>query len=170
MPAMALALKTIPHCKGAVGSSEERLDLNETLPVPQSQKAADSRTPHSLSLLLVCTDSESEPTLESYTSGALSLRWSTPAVCASANVPSSSGGGGFWGFVKFCFWASFFVLLAYFVLGALYNHQQYSARGWDLVPHRDFWRELPSLAGDFGGHVVGNVRSSTGRGGYSSLG
>lgn len=92
-------------------------------------------------------------------------------MCANADTGGSSGGGGgFWGFVKWCFWMTFFVGIAYFVLGALYNHQTYNARGWDLVPHRDFWRELPALAGDFGGHVVGNVRSSTGRGGYSSLG
>lgn len=128
-------------------------------------------TPHTLEILLTCADSESEPTLESYTGGALSLKWSTPSACPqSSGGGESSSGGGFWGFIKYCFWATFFVGIAYFALGAFYNHQQYSARGWDLVPHRDFWRELPNLAGDFGGHVVGNVRSSTGRGGYSSLG
>ncbi|BEI84273.1 hypothetical protein CcaverHIS002_0408770 [Cutaneotrichosporon cavernicola] len=128
-------------------------------------------TPHGLTVTLTCAETESGPTLESYTGGKLELRWSTPAVCANASGGSGGGGGfGFWGFIKFCFWASFFILFAYFALGAVYNHQQYGARGWDLVPHRDFWRELPALSRDFGGHVVGNVRSSTGRGGYSSLG
>ncbi len=131
---------------------------------------ADGSTAHSLALSLKCAETDSGPTLESYTGGKLELRWSTPSVCAGAPGGSGGSGGGFWGFLKFCFWASFVILIAYFALGAVYNHQQYGARGWDLVPHRDFWRELPALGRDFGGHVVGNVRSSTGRGGYSSLG
>ncbi|GMK57085.1 hypothetical protein CspeluHIS016_0309250 [Cutaneotrichosporon spelunceum] len=134
-----------------------------------SVKAPDyAGTPHTFSLVLKCAATDSGPTLESYTGGELKLRWDTPAACA--NTSGGGGGFGFWGFIKFCFWAAFFILVVYFVFGGLYNHQQYGARGWDLVPHRDFWRELPSLSRDFGGHVVGNVRSSTGRGGYSSLG
>lgn len=33
----------------------------------------------------------------------------------------------------------------YFGLGALYNSRTYNARGWDLLPHSDFWRDLPYL-------------------------
>lgn len=54
--------------------------------------------------------------------------------------------------------------------GMFYNHQQYSARGWDLVPHRDFWRELPTLGSDLVHHVSTNVRGGGSRGGYNSLG
>lgn len=56
--------------------------------------------------------------------------------------------------------------------GIAYNRNQYSATGWDMLPHRDFWREVPTLARDLVGHVFTNVRNSGpgGRGGYSSLG
>ena len=55
----------------------------------------------------------------------------------------------------------------------LYNHQQYSSRGWDLIPHRDFWRECPVLVQDLFSHVLAGLRGGGGgggRGGYSSLG
>ena len=64
-----------------------------------------------------------------------------------------------------------------------YNHQQYSAKGWDLVPHRDFWREFPILISDLFRHIFSGIRGVGGggggggsggggssRGGYSSLG
>lgn len=54
--------------------------------------------------------------------------------------------------------------------GMFYNHQQYSARGWDLVPHRDFWRELPTLGSDLVHHISSNVKGGGSRGGYNSLG
>jgi len=119
----------------------------------------------------------------------LKLEWSVPAACAKGeDAPPAGGdkdkegdsdkggeeqtssGWGFFSTLRFLFWTAFFVLLAYFVIGIVYNHQTYSARGWDLVPHRDFWRELPALTRDLGAHLVANVRQSTGRGGYSSLG
>ena len=58
------------------------------------------------------------------------------------------------------------------VAGIFYNHQQYSAKGWDLIPHRDFWREIPTLISDLFGHIYGGLRGAGGpsRGGYSSLG
>ncbi|KAG2187673.1 hypothetical protein INT44_005363, partial [Umbelopsis vinacea] len=33
----------------------------------------------------------------------------------------------------------------YFIGGAFYNYKQYNARGLDLIPHRDFWLDLPYL-------------------------
>lgn len=39
-------------------------------------------------------------------------------------------------------------ILAYFVGGAYHNYTQYGATGWDMVPHRDVWRDLPYVAGD----------------------
>ncbi|TXT13559.1 hypothetical protein VHUM_00926 [Vanrija humicola] len=133
-------------------------------------------TPQSLTLALVCDASatDPDPTFDSYADGDLKLSWSTPDACpksASGGSGSSSGGGffsGLWYLIKFVFWLGLFALVAYFVIGVIYNHQTYSARGWDLVPHRDFWRELPSLTQDLGGHVFGG--RGGGRGGYSSLG
>ncbi|XAO27439.1 hypothetical protein I312_106293 [Cryptococcus bacillisporus CA1280] len=133
----------------------------------------------SVNLTLLCdTSSDSpNPTLVSYTAGALSLEWATPDACprsGDSSSPSSSdgGGGGFVSFVKTLFWLIIIGLILYFAIGIFYNHQQYSARGWDLIPHRDFWREVPTLVQDLVSHVMANVRGSGsgGRGGYSSLG
>ena len=80
---------------------------------------------------------------------------------------------GFWGFIKLVFWLAVTGLILYFAIGIFYNHQQYSAKGWDLIPHRDFWREFPVLVQDLGAHVLAGVRGQSGgggRGGYSSLG
>ncbi|WWC95211.1 hypothetical protein V866_002069 [Kwoniella sp. B9012] len=133
-----------------------------------------------LNLTLLCSQSDTapNPTFVSYTSGLVSLEWATPDACPrSADSPSApsdgpSGSGiGFWGFIKFVFWLSITGLIAYFAIGIFYNHQQYSAKGWDLIPHRDFWREVPVLLQDLFSHLFAGLRgSSGGRGGYSSLG
>ncbi|OCF43670.1 hypothetical protein I317_02420 [Kwoniella heveanensis CBS 569] len=144
--------------------------------------------PQHLNLTLLCdrNANAANPTLVSYTSGLLSLEWATPNACprSSDDLPpgspppenggtSGSGGGGlgFFGFLKFLFWLIVIGLIAYFAIGIFYNHQQYSARGWDLIPHRDFWREVPTLMSDLTNHLIAGFRGgSAGRGGYSSLG
>ncbi|ODN94851.1 hypothetical protein L198_04999 [Cryptococcus wingfieldii CBS 7118] len=133
-----------------------------------------------LNLTLICDTSSSDPnpTLISYTSGNLNLEWATPDACPkTADSPSASepgeGGGGFLSFLATLFWLVLLGLVLYFAIGIFYNHQQYSARGWDLVPHRDFWRDVPTLFSDLFSHVASGLRGSSsggGRGGYSSLG
>ncbi|WVR09557.1 hypothetical protein IAU60_006626 [Kwoniella sp. DSM 27419] len=134
-----------------------------------------------LNLTLLCDPSaeNTEPEFASYTSGLVSLEWTTKEACPRDQSPSppgspapdSSSGLGFWGFIKFVFWLCVVGLIAYFAIGMFYNHQQYSARGWDLVPHRDFWREVPVLVKDLFSHLVAGFRGQGGgRGGYSSLG
>jgi len=134
-----------------------------------------------LNLTLRCDPSASEPnpSIVSYQSSRLTLDWASPDAC-----PRSTGGGGgqsdggsesrtgwgFWGLLRFFFWLFVVGLVAYFALGVLYNHQQYSARGWDLIPHRDFWREFPLLLQDLFSHLFAGLRGSGARGGYSSLG
>lgn len=115
----------------------------------------------------------------------LGLTWRSAAACkrdgskppaddgGGADDGDGSGGGGGGGFfhtLGVIFWVVVILFLAYFVLGALYNYQNYGARGSDLIPHRDFWREVPALAQDLGSHLFNNVRQSGSRGGYSSLG
>lgn len=108
----------------------------------------------------------------------LELEWRSAAACKRsdsdpdppADGGESSSGGGFFHTLGVIFWFVVIALLAYFVLGALYNYQNYGARGSDLIPHRDFWREVPALAQDLGSHLFNNVRQSSSRGGYSSLG
>lgn len=34
-------------------------------------------------------------------------------------------------------------MLIYLAVGVWYNYTQYGATGWDLLPHRDFWRDVP---------------------------
>ena len=38
--------------------------------------------------------------------------------------------------------------LGYFVLGAYHNYTTYGATGWDAIPHRDMWRDLPWVVSD----------------------
>ncbi|WWC91871.1 uncharacterized protein L201_006818 [Kwoniella dendrophila CBS 6074] len=134
-----------------------------------------------LNLTLLCSQSDTapNPTFVSYTSGLVSLEWSTPDACprsadsptAPSNGSSGKGGLSFWGFIKFIFWFSIIGLIAYFGIGIFYNHQQYSAKGWDLIPHRDFWREVPVLLQDLFAHLFAGLRGNNSeRGGYSSLG
>ncbi|KAL7424398.1 type II membrane protein [Cryptotrichosporon argae] len=129
-----------------------------------------------LNFTLLCdrTATDPEPTLESYSAGVLALQWATPDACPRGTSSDEGGavrggGGGLWGFIKLVFWMLVLGLLLYFGIGMFYNHQQYSARGWDLVPHRDFWRELPALCRDVATHLLAGVGGG-GRGGYSSLG
>ncbi|WVO16713.1 hypothetical protein L204_104394 [Cryptococcus depauperatus] len=133
-----------------------------------------------LNLTLSCdlSSTDRNPTFISYTSGSLSLKWATADACPkSAHKPkpsySSRSNSGFFGFLKVLFWLCIMGLILYFVIGVVYNHQQYSARGWDLVPHRDFWREVPVLLQDLFSHLFAGIRGHSAggnRGGYSSLG
>jgi len=38
--------------------------------------------------------------------------------------------------------------VAYFALGAYHNYSTYGATGWDMIPHRDMWRDLPWVVSD----------------------
>lgn len=123
---------------------------------------------------------DQEPTFKSYIESndeaKYELKWRSAAACKRDSDDDStpdgdkSSGGGFFHTLGVIFWFIVFAFLAYFVLGALYNYHNYGARGSDLIPHRDFWREVPALAQDLGSHLFNNVRQSSSRGGYSSLG
>ncbi|KAI9487282.1 MAG: autophagy-related protein 27 [Benjaminiella poitrasii] len=69
------------------------------------------------------------------------------------------------------FFTIVFVLLAvYFVGGAIYNYKMYNARGLDLIPHREFWFDLPYLIRELFGHIVDSVMSRRrGSGGYVAV-
>ncbi|KAJ7072307.1 autophagy-related protein 27-domain-containing protein [Mycena amicta] len=55
----------------------------------------------------------------------------------------------------------------YMGLGAYYQYSTYGAQGLDLIPHRDFWTELPVLLRDVLCTAVRPRRSS--RGGYIAV-
>lgn len=58
----------------------------------------------------------------------------------------------------------------YFVAGAAYNYKVYNARGLDLIPHRDFWLDLPYHVRNLFAQVVDMIMSRRrGSGGYVAV-
>ncbi|KAG0236088.1 hypothetical protein BGW41_000562 [Actinomortierella wolfii] len=111
---------------------------------------------------------EDTPVFESYTdgeTGVATFTWESSHVCPKQiSNPPSEGMGGFG-----VFFTILFVFGAiYLVLGAIYNHQVYGAKGLDLLPNLEFWRDFPGLVKDVFYHVWDSV---TGRGnrGYMSV-
>lgn len=84
-------------------------------------------------MTLICSkeSSDSEPKMNTYTPGTLSMEWAHPAACprdskgstedggsSSGDEDSGAGGGwGFWGFIKFLFWCIVLGLILYFGIG-----------------------------------------------------
>ncbi|GAC99210.1 hypothetical protein PHSY_006810 [Pseudozyma hubeiensis SY62] len=142
-------------------------------------------------LELVCdtkAEADSHPTARSYdrADGKLKLRWPTEFACSSAaskpgsGSPSKGGsdsdGGndndssgatssGGWGFFSWLFFLLFVGFAAYMGVGMYSNYNNYGASGWDLVPHKDFWRESPYIARDAATHVWRTMSGNRGGGG-----
>ncbi|KAG2043456.1 autophagy-related protein 27 [Suillus americanus] len=144
----------------------------------------------SIKFSLFCADDADPaggPTFVSYENGAVHVDWSTPSACSlpddqpppqeDDNTPADEGGGesnekpaktgsglGFFFLVLLLAFAS------YFMLGAYYNYSTYGARGVDLIPHRDFWREVPYMLQDVVSHLCSTVRPQRStRGGYIAV-
>ncbi|KAF9085208.1 hypothetical protein BGX29_010352 [Mortierella sp. GBA35] len=112
------------------------------------------------------TDDNVSPTLTGYQNGVAAFSWKTKSACAKQiQLPTKEGMSGFGVFMT--------VLLSfglvYIVLGAVYNHQVYGAKGLDLLPHRDFWRDFPSLVVDVVHHIWDSVTGRARGGGYVSV-
>lgn len=72
-------------------------------------------------------------------------------------------------FIHFVFWMGL-AAFALYLLGAMWaNYTHYGARGWDLLPHRDFWRELPYTVRGALRHLSRVLLPDRGRGGYDPL-
>ncbi|SGY14312.1 BQ5605_C010g06137 [Microbotryum silenes-dioicae] len=123
---------------------------------------------------------ETSPTFEAYDAlqGLLFLKWTTDAACSTTSTPGDGKDApgstpppgsapppkdrmGWFGWIFTLF---FLGTMAYFALGTWNNYTQYGATGWDAIPHRDVWRDLPYVVGD-----LFKGRGST-RSGYSALG
>lgn len=137
-------------------------------------------------LELVCdakADENSHPTARSYdrSDGKLKLRWPTKFACSSTSsnpggsdkTPNTGGGSDDdqtddegWGFFHWIFFLAFLGFAGYMIAGMYKNYNNYGATGWDLVPHRDFWRESPYIAKDAVAHVWQSVSGNRGRGGF----
>ncbi|KAI9273071.1 autophagy-related protein 27 [Phascolomyces articulosus] len=120
------------------------------------------------------------PTLISYQNNVMSLNWKTVFACGTkegeAPPPPSNGDNGNEEKSEGMSGAGVFftiigvVLAIYFVGGAFYNFKMYNARGLDLIPHRDFWLDLPYLIKDLISHLVDSIMSHRrGSGGYVSV-
>jgi len=107
------------------------------------------------------------------------VEWSHPAGCG---VGDSSGGsedenkGGekkerVGSGIGWFFLVLLLAIIAYFALGAYYNYTTYGASGVDLIPHRDFWQEVPYMARDVISHLCSSVRPrrASARGGYIAV-
>ncbi|KIJ49493.1 hypothetical protein M422DRAFT_27858 [Sphaerobolus stellatus SS14] len=149
-----------------------------------------SGKPQSLNITLLCSRNEDmDPTFTKYdtVTGVLSIEWKNIAGCLNRSGDDKDGdknkggdeGEGEEGGDKESHGSGigwFFLLLllafvAYFALGAYHNYNSYGATGWDLVPHRDFWREVPYLIRDFGEHLCSTLRPGrqTSRRGYMAV-
>lgn len=138
-------------------------------------------------LELVCdpkADEKSHPTARSYdrSDGKLQLRWPTKFACSSLSKPGKGGSdapntggadntdsdddGDGWGFFHWIFFLALVGFAGYMLAGMYKNYNNYGATGWDLVPHRDFWRESPYIAKDAVTHVWQSVSGDRGRGGF----
>ncbi|KAG2090584.1 putative autophagy protein Atg27 [Suillus cothurnatus] len=153
----------------------------------------DSGDSQSIKFSLFCADDadpKAEPTFVSYENGVVHVDWSTPSACGFSDdqpppqsppqeddgTPADEGGGGGEKSAKRGSGLGFFFLVlllafaAYFMLGAYYNYSTYGARGVDLIPHRDFWREVPYMLQDVVSHLCSTVRPQRStRGGYIAV-
>ncbi|GJJ06439.1 hypothetical protein Clacol_000631 [Clathrus columnatus] len=99
-----------------------------------------------LNLTLLCNkDGSSDPSFISFENGIAIVEWKTPVGCQASETkepgntdpPEPDTGSG---------------------IGAYYNYNHFGASGWDLIPHRDFWREVPYLFRDFIDHLCTTLR------------
>ncbi|KAL1677270.1 autophagy-related protein 27 [Schizophyllum commune] len=144
-------------------------------------------TPQALVMTLLCASEASDPSFTSYDGEELRVEWKHTAACKDAppdggekdgdkgddktpsegDEPVSEGMGSG---VGFFFLMLGLALVVYFGLGAYYNYTTYGATGMDLIPHRDFWREVPNMFRDVVAHLCSSVRPRyTNRGGYIAV-
>ncbi|KAF7723055.1 hypothetical protein EC973_002389 [Apophysomyces ossiformis] len=139
---------------------------------------------YSAQITLECDESQdrnkepAEPTIVTYQNNVLTIQWKTVFACAAkpgeklpdnGNDQSSPADGGMSG-VGIFFTTVGVLAAVYFIGGAIYNFKVYNARGLDLIPHRDFWLDLPYLIRDLIAHIVDSIMSHRrGSGGYVSV-
>ncbi|OAX39977.1 hypothetical protein K503DRAFT_34465 [Rhizopogon vinicolor AM-OR11-026] len=154
---------------------------------PSYPISAEDPIPQSLKFSLLCAEGTTDPEFISYDNGEVHVQWSTPSGCVSTTdqpeddkTGGGSGGGGGNSDEKptesvgsglgFFFLVLLLAFAAYLALGAYYNYSTYGARGVDLIPHRDFWREVPYMLQDVVSHLCSSVRPRrSSRGGYIAV-
>ncbi|KAJ7084409.1 autophagy-related protein 27 [Mycena belliarum] len=136
----------------------------------------------SVNITFVCETSD-QSTLEitSYDGALLQLKWATQHGCGfiaddgkpekedpGNDKPSGSGSLSSVGWFLLLLLVAF---ITYMGLGAYFNYTTYGASGLDLIPHRDFWMEVPYMMRDVLSHLCSTVRPrrSSNRGGYVAV-
>ncbi|CAE6432508.1 unnamed protein product [Rhizoctonia solani] len=127
----------------------------------------DGGKPQSLKLSLICADPTEEPRLIGYDGSQVTAEWKAVEACGKQGGSNSGGADAGGSSMGWFFFILLVIIAAYFGLGAYHNYNQYGAAGWDLIPHRDFWRDVPYLIRDLVSHLFTSGRSS--RGGYTSV-
>ncbi|TFK75407.1 hypothetical protein BDN72DRAFT_832284 [Pluteus cervinus] len=140
-------------------------------------------TAQSITISLNCDgDKTSDPEITSYDGSSLNLKWTVPEACPLQDDGGSKDGekpgNGKTGEeekvgsgIGWFFLVLLLASMAYFGVGAYYNYTTYGARGADLIPHRDFWKEVPYMLSDVVSHLCSTVRPrhSSHRGGYIAV-
>lgn len=116
----------------------------------------------STKLHMVC-NTRSELSITSYDTlrGILSLTWHTPLACYTQHKAQRRRFSLGW-------WVVCIVAL-YLAVGMWYNYQHYGARGWDMLPHRDQWRDVPYYIRDLSRHMTRTAGGSAPRSGYEAV-
>ncbi|KAE9411462.1 hypothetical protein BT96DRAFT_961350 [Gymnopus androsaceus JB14] len=148
-------------------------------------------SPHGVSILMhgppypdnsVDSNKQSDPKFLSYNGSLAEVEWTHPAACGSQqaekppgndegsggdNEEKESRGSG----IGWFFLVLLLAFLAYFGLGAYHKYTTYGATGMDLIPHKDFWQEVPYMLSDVASHLCSSVRPrrSSNRGGYIAV-
>ncbi|KAI0762120.1 autophagy-related protein 27 [Trametes elegans] len=165
-------------------SSPKGVELTFAGPSYPSAVNADP-IPQFFHLKLLCATETSDINYTSYDGKDLRLEWSAPAGCPFSSPPDEgekkpdeggdSGSGGeeeeaVGSGLGYFFLILLLAFVAYFGLGAYYNYSTYGATGADLIPHRDFWREVPYMLRDVVSHLCSAVRPrQASRGGYIAV-
>ncbi|EPT04482.1 hypothetical protein FOMPIDRAFT_1021764 [Fomitopsis schrenkii] len=150
---------------------------------PTYPDSSDDSEEQSFNLRLLCASQSSGLTFSDYDGGAVWAEWSAPEGCGSDAPPSDSDedkpnddagddsseshmGSG----LGYFFLLLLLAFVVYFTLGAYYNYSTYGASGMDLIPHRDFWREVPYMLSDVVSHLCSAIRPrQASRGGYIAV-
>ncbi|KAI0355747.1 hypothetical protein OH77DRAFT_1436816 [Trametes cingulata] len=166
-------------------SSPKGLEL--TFAGPSYPSVVDAEPiPQFFHLKLLCSPGPEPSGLNftSYDGKDLRLEWSAAAGCPfggpkeDEEKPGEGGDSGSGGDKEesvgsglgYFFLLLFLAFVAYFGLGAYYNYSTYGATGSDLIPHRDFWREVPYMLRDVVSHLCSAIRPrQASRGGYIAV-
>ncbi|KAJ3724524.1 autophagy-related protein 27 [Lentinula raphanica] len=144
---------------------------------------SDNAVGQSFKVNLICNENASDPKFVSYDGSQVEVEWTNPAACGTEPSDDSSndneggndgdseeqesvGSGIGWFFLVILL-----AFAAYFGLGAYHNYTTYGATGMDLIPHRDFWQEVPYMLSDVVSHLCSSARPrrSSNRGGYIAV-